>query len=117
MAVHALRGGVDASDGSDTDSDDDVLFGVVVGSGRGVASGGGAADDGFHSREARVSPWRGACVIRAPCDSDDSDDSDDANDVGERDDDARRCGVPRARGDGLGEDDARRDRDRARKRG
>ena len=31
MAVHALRGGVDASDGSDTDSDDDVLFGVVVG--------------------------------------------------------------------------------------
>ena len=80
MAVHALRGGVDASDGSDTDSDDDVLFGVVVGSGRGVASGGGAADDGFHSREARVSPWRGACVIRAPCDSDDSDDSDDDDD-------------------------------------
>ena len=79
MAVHALRGGVDASDGSDTDSDDDVLFGVVVGSGGGVALGdpSGAADGGFHSREARVSPWRGTCVIRAPRDSDDSDDSDD----------------------------------------
>ena len=107
MAVHALRGGVDASDGSDADSDDDVLFGVVVGSGGGVALGdpGGAADGGFHSREARVSPWRGACVIRAPRESDDSDDSDE--DSAQHDAADRRLATPSdARGSPRGADAA-----------
>ena len=98
MAIHSLY--ADA----ESDSDDDVLFGVVVGHGaRATASL--DAHAGFHAREActdetrapppdvptsdgapttttttaaRVSAWSGPAVIRAPLDSSDEDWSDDA---------------------------------------
>jgi nucleoporin GLE1 len=102
MAVRALRGVAHASDGSDSDSDDDMLFGVVVGSGGGVSQprdSGGGAKDGFHAREARVSAWGGACVIRAPVDSDDSDDSDE--DSAEFDAETRQFGSASRASDAL----------------
>ena len=79
MAVHAPGGVAYASDDSGTDSDDNVLLGVVSCGGGDAQTRGRSRDGlGFHAREARTSHWRGACVIRAPRDSDDS--SDDASD-------------------------------------
>ena len=98
MAIHSLY--ADA----ESDSDDDVLFGVVVGHGA-RATANLHAHAGFHAREActdetrapppdvptsdgaptttttttaRVSAWSGPAVIRAPLDSSDEDWSDDA---------------------------------------
>jgi nucleoporin GLE1 len=82
MAVHAaVRGVADASaDSEESDTDSDVLFGVVRGGGGGSETFGRSGEavdgNGFHARDARVSPWRGACVIRVPRDSDDSSDDD-----------------------------------------